>query len=142
MLKAPPVPDYKALLADAQARAEKLRVELAATEREIMLLEELVLHDSNSTNIVPNMQPRTSEKPARRGRPLETKHPFPRKLTQLKPPMTVTAWAERHGYDRARVKSWYAEGDGGRSIPRDIAESIEKELGIPATRSTWKNGIA
>jgi hypothetical protein len=33
-------------------------------------------------------------------------------------------------------------GSGGRRIPRDVAEAIEKELGIPATARTWKNGIA
>src|SRR4029079_4921558 len=50
------VPDYKSLLADAQSRAERLRVELAATEREIMLLEELALHGSEDRNILGNMQ--------------------------------------------------------------------------------------
>ncbi len=114
-------------------RAQRELIETVAVEHE-------ALHDSKSTNIVPNMQVPNLEKYARRGRPLEAKHPFPNALQARG--MTVTAWAENHGYDRARVKSWFAVGDGGRRIPRDVAESIEKELGIPATLKTWKNGIA
>ena len=99
------------------------------------------LHLEDRTNIVPNMQVPISEpRRSRRGRPRETTHPFPKALEAKG--MTVTAWAAKHGHDRVRVKSWFAEGSGGRRIPREEAERIEKELGVPATIRTWKNGIS
>jgi hypothetical protein len=76
---------------------------------------------------------------SRPGRPLEATHPFPLALEANG--LTVTAWAKKHRVDRAVVKGWFAEGDGGRRIPREWANRIETELGIPATLATWKNGI-
>ena len=64
-------------------------------------------------------------------------HPFTRALHSKG--MTITEWAENHGLDRGTVKFWYIAG--GRKIPRKWADVIAKELGVPATARTWKNGI-
>lgn len=77
--------------------------------------------------------------PRRRGRPLQTQHPFPRALEAKK--LGVVDWAEKHNVPRETVKSWYSEPPTGRSIPRHWAKVIERELKIPATVDTWKNGI-
>jgi hypothetical protein len=145
----------------ARRRRDRLAAQLAAEDAALEALlraqRELIeavgeyqrLHEPKRTNIVPNVQaPIAAAKHSRRGRPLEAKHPFPRALEAAG--MTVSAWALKHGHDRARVKSWFAEGDGGRRIPRDVAEAIEKEMGVdakkrplvPATLATWKNGIS
>jgi len=139
-------------LAESPAQIKRLRQlaveriawherEIEVARREIALYDKsLRLHEEDSTNIVPNMQAQIAAKRSRRGRPLEVSHPFPMELE--KRGLTVTFWAKKHNHDRARVKSWFAVGDGGRRIPRAIAEAIEKELGVPATLRTWKNGIA
>ena len=128
-------------LAAAEARSDKLRERLAIALKEEELLRQLLaLHSGDSAIIVPNMQAQTQVRHERRGRPTETKHPFPRALEARG--ITVTEWADKHGHSRGRVKSWFMTGSGGRRIPRDVAEAIEKELGIPATARTWKNGIA
>lgn len=70
------------------------------------------------------------------GRPM-IEHPFTRALHQRG--MTVTDWAASHKVDRHTVKFWYVEG--GRQIPRHWADLIQRELKVPATTKTWKNGI-
>jgi hypothetical protein len=72
------------------------------------------------------------------------KHPFVRALYEHPDPrrrMTVTAWAEAHGFKVPSVGSWFAKGKGARRIPMAAALLIEKELGVPATLAVWKNGI-
>jgi hypothetical protein len=75
------------------------------------------------------------------GRPIENDHAFAQWLK--KQGLTLTEWAFDHGFKRERVKSWIADGDGGRPIPRDAAEKIaaESEGAVSATKRTWKNGI-
>jgi len=81
------------------------------------------------------------------GRPLNTDHPFTRALAEDN--ITVSEWAEGHKVSRAQVKGWFANGDGGRGIPRAMADLIEREFTpkgsktsrVPATIKTWKNGI-
>jgi hypothetical protein len=129
------------LRAEVQAEADSLREQLAAAlKKEELLTELLDLHENERAIIVPNMQAPTAVRHDRPGRPTETKHPFPKALATRG--LTVTEWAAKHGHNRGRVKSWFMPGSGGRRIPRDVAEAIEKELGIPATARTWKNGIA
>ena len=89
------------------------------------------------------VQVETAERRSKRGRPIKSKHPFPQAIEKL-PGMTVEKWAAQHGLHHVTVKAWYAKGDGGRRIPRDIADMIEREFGIPATggpKGTWKSGI-
>lgn len=72
------------------------------------------------------------------------KHPFVRALYENPDPkkrMTIAEWAARHGLKKVTVASWYATGNGARRIPQSIAQTIEKELGVPATLAVWKNGI-
>lgn len=80
------------------------------------------------------------------GRPLNMDHPFTRALYEDN--ITVTEWAEAHKVSRVQVKGWFATGDGGRSIPREMAEVIEREFvdakgktRVPANAKTWRNGI-
>ena len=70
------------------------------------------------------------------GRPV-MEHPFTRALYSKG--LTVTEWAKDHDVDRHTVKFWYVPD--GRQIPRSMADLIEKELKVPATARTWKNGI-
>ncbi|MEP6652068.1 MAG: hypothetical protein ABJA82_01850 [Myxococcales bacterium] len=84
---------------------------------------------------------------SRAGRPLVSEHLFPRTLKAHG--SDVEKWAREKGLPIKRVRSWFASGDGARRIPRDIAESIEREFGadqagvpvLPATLFTWPNGI-
>jgi len=136
---------------EALERAEKAQIEatlraearIVALEAAAQLFAEEGLHPKSvRTNIAPNMQPHTE--PARRnrrGRPTVAKHPFPQALERHVPPLTLTAWAKKHRVEREVAKSWFASGDGGRRIPREMAEKIEAELGVPATLAVWKNGI-
>jgi len=127
--------DIDRAIADEEARIMKAQARLVA----LRALRE-VLHSEQGTNTVPNMQAATeSARRSRPGRPLTAKHPFPVALEAKG--STVTAWAKRHRLDRAVVKAWFAKGDGGRRIPRDMADKIEAELGVPATLAIWKNGI-
>lgn len=88
------------------------------------------------------------------GRPIESEHLFPAWLRSRN--VTVTEWAAGHvdpdtgkPYKRERVKSWFAEGDGGRPAPRHAVDLIEEEAtepgskksAVPANRRTWTNGI-
>lgn len=81
------------------------------------------------------------------GRPPSSKHLFARALAAEG--ITLTEWAAAHKdpdtgrpYKRERVKSWIAEGDGGRPIPRHAADIIATEFpSVPANARTWKNGI-
>lgn len=70
------------------------------------------------------------------GRP-SLEHPFTRALHAKG--LTITEWAAKHDVDRGTVKFWYMSG--GRKIPRAMADLIQRELGVPATAKTWKNGI-
>jgi hypothetical protein len=80
--------------------------------------------------------------PRWRGRPPKTKHPFPAALRKKKR-SNVKRWAEEHSIPYTTVKSWFADADaaGARAIPRRYAELIEQELGLPANKSVWHNGI-
>jgi len=74
-----------------------------------------------------------------RGRPPKTKHPF--SVTLRERDSHPKLWAEAHDVPYSTVKSWFASGAAARAIPRKYAELIQHELGLPATISTWKNGI-
>jgi lambda repressor-like predicted transcriptional regulator len=75
----------------------------------------------------------------RPGRPPNTNHPFPAALR--KKGSTTARWAAEHGLSYATAKSWHAEGNGARAIPRRFAELIAREFGLPADETTWRNGI-
>lgn len=108
----------------------------------------------NGAKVRHNMQA-ISERAGRKvGRPLDADHLFPAWLASIN--VTVTEWAAGHvdpdtgkPYSRARVKSWYAKGEGARPAPRHAVNVIEAEStdpktkvsAVPATRKTWKNGI-
>src|SRR5678816_2634681 len=88
------------------------------------------------------------------GRPIVSPHAFAQWLRARN--VTITEWAASHEdpdtgkpYKRERVKSWIAEGTGGRPIPRPTADVIATEAtdpatkrsAVPATKRTWPNGI-
>lgn len=75
----------------------------------------------------------------RPGRPVESEHPFPRKLEERGD--SVVKWAKRHKVGRKKAESWYAPKPNGRKIPLIFAKMLEKELGIPAEPAFWPNGI-
>jgi hypothetical protein len=150
-------------LAEDTAKEIKKRDALTDTLREhLRVLRELIAGiDDGSltsgperTNIRDDMQIDSIIARGRKvGRPLESGHPFPAWLKAQN--ITVTEWAEAHKdpdtgkpYKRERVKGWFADGSGGRPIPRAAADIIEKETTppkgksvCPATARTWKNGI-
>lgn len=77
-----------------------------------------------------------------RGRPSTTGHPFMVALQASG--LTLTRWADEHKVSRATVKGWVASVDGGgaRRIPRAWADTIEKELAVPAILASWPQGIS
>lgn len=79
--------------------------------------------------------------PTWRGRPPKTKHPFP--VAVRKKRSNVKRWSEDHSLPYTTVKSWFADADSdaARAIPRRWAMLIEHELGLPANKATWPNGI-
>lgn len=77
---------------------------------------------------------------ARAGRPVSSDHPFPRRLEETG--SSVDAWARKRGLPRKTVAAWYAPKPHGRRIPRKHAETIARELGIPADPENWPNGIS
>lgn len=99
--------------------------------------------DADSTNLHGVNASASSAKLARgMARSRTKKHPFV-KLLYEKQRMTITEWARRHGLKSGTVATWVAKPDAAsaRRIPRETANMIEKELGLPATLATWKNGI-
>ena len=64
-------------------------------------------------------------------------HPFPQAL--LASGRTVANWAEANGLRPDEVRTWYGAGRKGRPIPRQHAEAIEREFGVPA--SAWPRGV-
>jgi len=99
--------------------------------------------DANST-ILQDVNASTSTAKLARGmsRSRSRKHPFVKALYE-KQRITVTEWARKHGYKPGTVATWVAKPDaaGARRIPREAADKIEEELGVPATLATWRNGI-
>lgn len=71
------------------------------------------------------------------GRAMAGDHPFPRALHKRS--MTVGEWAEKVGISREKVSSWWKAGPGGRRIPREWADRIRDEFGVPL--SAWRNGV-
>lgn len=49
--------------------------------------------------------------------------------------VTITALAAELGETRARVSSWFADGDANRAVPERHVETMRKKYGIP--RSAW-----
>jgi hypothetical protein len=96
------------------------------------------LPGENKVRTVHRMELRTISKPRGPGRPTESQHPFP--LALAKKGMTVTEWAEAHGLDEGVVRSWYRSTQR-RKIPRITAQAIEKELGVRADESVWRQGL-
>lgn len=66
-------------------------------------------------------------------------HPFPAAV--LAAGSTIADWAATRGLKAVSVRSWFAKGEAARPIPRQWAEAIEREHGIPATAATWPRGI-
>lgn len=67
------------------------------------------------------------------GRPVRSQHPFPRRVGN------VTAWADKNGYPRWKVKSWYSTGAEGRPIPLEAAQLIRQQYGVKL--AAWPNGV-
>jgi hypothetical protein len=98
--------------------------------------------DTDSTTLQ-DVNANTSSKLARgMSRSRAKRHPFVKALYEKKR-ITVTEWAKRHGLKPGTVASWTVKpGEGGaRRIPREYADKIQEELGVPATLETWKSGI-
>lgn len=99
--------------------------------------------DVDSTNLHGVNASTSSAKLARgMSRSRTKKHPFVKALYE-KERITVTEWAKRNGYKSGTVSAWVAKPDAAmaRRIPREAADKIEKQLGVPATLATWRNGI-
>ena len=135
-------PDYRRLLANAQARVERLRAELATALREVALFEELIaLHEKealharvDSSTVIDTMNA-ILQVPGQR---LGTKHPGALKMRRVDG--SIAKFAKRHGYEPTTVRSWYATGKAAREIPRSMAD----KLSLPPYRiplSAWVNGI-
>lgn len=124
------MPDYAALLKDAQARAEKLRSELAATEREIALLEELALHVPEDRNILRNMQEQSIGVRIAAGR----KKQGPSRKAQIAMGKTDQQIADMLKVPRLTVCKWHL---GLTAIPAAMADKLAalKPRGIP--RTSW-----
>lgn len=99
---------------------------------------EAPLTAGDKTRIKTHM-PETAPVSRRVGRPNTSSHPFPVALDEHG--TSIAGWAEGHGIGRTVVRSWFADGVAARRIPRVFAEMIEREFGIPASQSVWKNGI-
>jgi hypothetical protein len=103
--------------------------------------------DAESTHTAqPMSTPTISSAELARGmsRSRSKRHPFLRALYEAEDPKkrkTVTDWANAHGVPVPTVASWYSKGSNKRRIPMRWARVIEKELGLPATVETWRNGI-
>lgn len=81
----------------------------------------------------------------RRGRPIQSEHPFPRAVEASG--SSVQEWAKRKNLNIKTVRAWYsADKEAGRRIPRAYADLIEREfkdgpIQVPATLATWVHGI-
>lgn len=124
---------------DGKPTPRQLAERLVAAYYPGLRLEDFAIEGStsvpNGTKLDAKMQPQALIG-GREGRPT-LEHPFTRALHGQG--MTVTEWAAKHDVDRGTVKFWYIPG--GRKIPRKMADLIQRELGVPATAKTWKNGI-
>lgn len=132
-------------LADAADKAvmaaveEGNREEALKKQREAELWREMarLTKEPPARTLIGNMaQPQVEVR--RRGRPTRSKHPFPVALGAK----TVAEWAREHDQERETVKSWFATGKAGRSIPEFWAKLIEREYPtVKANETVWRNGI-
>lgn len=74
--------------------------------------------------------PRPAMLTAPAGRPLESRHPFPHAVGNVK------AWAREHGLHYSMVKAWYTEGAFWKPIPRKWANLLASKYGVPLR--AWK----
>lgn len=131
-----------ALADELEREGDRLKAE-AAGWRAVAAARKSLTIDTDSTNLHGVNAAANSAKLARgMSRSRAKKHLFVRALYD-KQRITVTEWAKRHGYKPGTVAAWVAKpgSDGARRIPREAADIIETELGVPATLATWRNGI-
>jgi len=123
------------MLANARARAERLRGELATAEREVLLFEELEklhLTESHSERTISSMQAESSHSigvriaNGRRGQSESRKAQIAANLTD-KEVSTLT------GYSRTTVCKWH---NGTMRIPEEAQKLLAKH-GVP--RVSWSN---
>lgn len=140
--------EAKRRLTELDTEAQQLRADIAKRDEHLERIlgalgdstEEGLRIRANRATVRHRMQPEEyREGRAAPGRKIVSRHPFPRALKAAD--VSVTEWAKKHGVSRSAAKSWFLDGDGGRPIPRALAEGIEREFGVPATAKTWKNGI-
>lgn len=130
------------LLANATARVERLRAELATAEKERALFGELLklhenelLHNQHSSATTIDTMNAVAQVPGQR---LGTKHVGAVKMRKIDG--SVAKFAAKHGYRSTTVRSWYASGDAARKIPRFMADRLSlAPYRIPT--SSWVNGI-
>lgn len=133
-------PEMLGLPREARDEVSALSQPELAQQEAIFISGAKALTDANKARSMENMaQPQSAEQPRRRGRPLKSKHIFPRTLEARG--TNVAEWATRHKVPRETAKSWHSRPPAGRPIPPIYAKLIEKEYGIPATEQVWRNGI-
>lgn len=110
---------YTRVLIRWEARVQRLQADLEAAYRA-----------DEEPAVVASPQPPL---PRKAGRHVRSRHPFPRRVGN------VTAWADKHGYKRWKVKSWYSTGPEGRPIPLAAAQLIRQQYGVAL--ASWPNGV-
>jgi hypothetical protein len=117
-------------LAAAEARAERLRLELATALKEAELFRQILgLHqDENRSNIGSNMQAETTGKSRRtRISAGRAEKDTPSRQAAVAADLTDLMIAEITGAGRSTVQAWHS---GARAVPRRHAEKLAKR-GIP-----------
>ena len=133
----------RTLRAAANALRKQAGMLEAAVEKQIVSDSSLTLH-ADSTSIGSVESTESTALVRGKSKSKSKKHPFVKALYEHEDPkkrMTVTQWADKHGVKVPTVASWVSRGAAKRRIPMRYAKLIEKELGLPATMETWKNGI-
>ena len=133
----------KRLLANAEARVERLRGELATALKEAELFRQLlelqhrdeVLQNQHDTaRIIDTMETDTAVRGARLG----TKHVGAVRIRKVDG--SVARFAAKHDLFATTVRSWYATGEAARRIPRRWVDLLAKSP-YKVPESAWRNGI-
>ena len=127
------------LLANAEARAERLRGELATAIKEAELFRQLlelqhrdeVLQNQHDSSTINTMDAQISVP----GVKLGTKHPGA--VAMRKVDGSVAKFADKHGLFKTTVRSWYYKGEAARRIPRRWV-NVLKAAPYRVPESAWR----
>lgn len=131
--------EAKALRSEADKReraADVLEAKVAETVDEVEAARAGLTMPRNHATLATDMEAQTRGQKVSRARltPANKRHPF---VAAVKAKgWTVQQAAEKLGYSRSTVQSWYDADKGNRRpIPREAAVAIEAMLGVPL--SAW-----